>query len=217
VVERWLPALELADGCPQLLATVAEREGCWVWHVYEDLGDGNLAAQRLPWRLDAAVDFMAELHLRAARHPLVPEVRWRARDHGVHFFTSNVRDAVAALEGLATPPRDVPPTFGGARERLLQCLYALRDDAPRRVRLMEEAGGPDTLLHGDLWPKNVFVSATPAGPRPGSSTGITSVWPGELRRLHLPLSVGARRAAGRLRRYREAVERKGWRFPTTEP
>src|SRR2546426_2906310 len=33
---------------------------------------------------------------------------------------------------------------------LLQCLYALRDDAPRRVRLMEEAGGPDTLLHGDL-------------------------------------------------------------------
>src|SRR2546428_4621436 len=114
------------------------------------LGDGNLAAQRLPWRLDAAVDFMAELHLRAARHPLVPEVRWRARDHGVHFFTSNVRDAVAALEGLATPPRDVPPAFGGARERLLQCLYALRDDAPRRVRLMEEAGRPDPPAHRRL-------------------------------------------------------------------
>src|SRR5439155_1300362 len=115
--------------------------------------------------LEGAVDFVAELHLRGARHPLVPEVRWRARDHGVHFFTSNVRDAVAALEALVTPPRDVPEAFAGARERLLQCLYALRDDAPRRVRLMEEAGGPDTLLHGDLWPKNVFVSMTPAGPR----------------------------------------------------
>ncbi|HLB82958.1 MAG TPA: hypothetical protein VJJ54_07690, partial [Gemmatimonadales bacterium] len=64
VVERWLPALELGDGCPQLLAAVAEREGSWVWHVYEDLGDDNLARERLPWRLDAAVDFMAELHAR---------------------------------------------------------------------------------------------------------------------------------------------------------
>src|SRR5437762_10822529 len=65
VVERWLPALDLGDGCPQLLAAAAEREGSWVWHVYEDLGDGNLAAGRLPWRLDAAVDFMAALHVRA--------------------------------------------------------------------------------------------------------------------------------------------------------
>ena len=97
VVERWLPALDLGDGCPQLLAAAAEPEGCWVWHVYEDLGDGNLAGERLPWRLDAAVDFMAALHVRAARHALIPEARWRARDHGVHFFTANLRDAVAAL------------------------------------------------------------------------------------------------------------------------
>src|SRR2546430_13057809 len=41
VVERWLPALDLGDGCPQLLAAAAEREGSWVWHVYEDLGDGR--------------------------------------------------------------------------------------------------------------------------------------------------------------------------------
>src|SRR5256886_12941968 len=71
---------------------------------------------------------MAHLHVRAARHALIPEARWRARDHGVHFFTANLRDAVAALEALATPPRDVPLEFAGARERLLQCLYALRED-----------------------------------------------------------------------------------------
>src|SRR2546429_9965853 len=108
---------------------------------------------------------MAALDVRAARHALIPEARWRACDHGVLFFPANLRDAVAALEALATPPRDVPPAFAGARERLLQCLYALSDDAPRRLRLLEDAGGPDTPLHGDLWPKNVFVSMTPAGPR----------------------------------------------------
>jgi len=214
VVERWLPALDLGDGCPQLLAAVAEREGCWVWHVYEDLGDGNLAAERLPWRLDAAVDFMAQLHVRAAHHPLVPEVRWRARDHGVHFLRSNVQDAVAALEALVMPPRDVPPEFAGARERLLQCLYQLRDDLPQRIRLMEEAGGPDTLLHGDLWPKNVFVSMTPAGPRArlidwdhvGAGPASYDV------STFLYQSAPEERPAI-LRRYRETVERAGWRLP----
>ncbi len=214
VVERWLPALDLGDGCPQLLATVAEREGCWVWHVYEDLGDGNLAAERLPWRLDAAVDFMAQLHVRAARHPLVPEVRWRARDHGVHFFTANVRDAIVALEALATPPRDVPAEFAGARERLLQCLYRLRDDMPQRMRLMEAAGGPDTLLHGDLWPKNVFVSMTPAGPRARLiDWDHVGVGPASYDVSTFLYQSAPEERPAILRRYREAVERQGWRLP----
>jgi len=214
VVERWLPALDLADGCPQLLAAVAERQGSWMWHVYEDLGDGNLAAERLPWRLDAAVDFMAELHLRGAGHPLLPEARWRARDHGVHFFTANVHDAVAALEALVTPPRDVPPAFAGARERLLQCLYALRDDAPRRVRLMEEAGGPDTLLHGDLWPKNVFVSMTPAGPRARLiDWDHVGVGPASYDVSTFLYQSAPEERPAVLQRYREAVERQGWRLP----
>src|SRR5437660_1462050 len=105
LVERWLPALGLGDGCPRLVAAAAEREGRWVWHVYEDLGDESLAVQRVPQRLAAAVDFIAELHTRAAGHALLPEVRWRARDHGVHFFTANLGDAIGALEALATPAR----------------------------------------------------------------------------------------------------------------
>jgi len=214
VVERWLPALDLGDGCPQLLAAAAEPEGCWVWHVYEDLGDGNLAGERLPWRLDAAVDFMAHLHVRAARHALIPEARWRARDHGVHFFTANLRDAVAALEALATPPRDVPLEFAGARERLLQCLYALRDDAPRRVLLMEEAAGPDTLLHGDLWPKNVFVSMTPTGPRARLiDWDHVGVGPASYDVSTFLYQSAPDERPAVLRRYREAVERTGWRLP----
>src|SRR5919198_3327318 len=48
VAERWLPALGLGDRCPRLLAAAAARDGCWVWHVYEDLGQDNLAGQRQP-------------------------------------------------------------------------------------------------------------------------------------------------------------------------
>src|SRR2546422_10733610 len=89
VTERWLPAVGLGDHCPRLLAAAAEREGRWVWHIYEDLGEHHLAEQRQSWRLAAAVDFIAALHTRAASHPLIPEIRCRARDHGVPFFLSN--------------------------------------------------------------------------------------------------------------------------------
>src|SRR5437879_4777172 len=163
VVERWLPALDLGDGCPQLLAAAAEREGSWVWHVYEDLGDGNLAAERLPWRLDAAVDFMAELHLRAAGHPLLPEARWRARDHGVHFFTSNVRDAATLprgrrAEGLAAsrPRRTEPPVSHGG-VCALRPLRRLGGDGPaaRRRRVGHRRA------HGF----RALVPGAPAAPR----------------------------------------------------
>jgi Ser/Thr protein kinase RdoA (MazF antagonist) len=157
VAERWLPSFGLADRCPQIVGAAASKDGRWIWHLYEDLGHETLAVDRRPERLAAAIDVIAELHSRAASHPLLPEVRWRARDQGAHFFTANLRDAIAALEALARPPRGAPLAFAGVRERLLRQLDALREDAPRRVRAMEEAG-PETLLHGDLWPKNVFVS-----------------------------------------------------------
>src|ERR671937_2467324 len=62
VVERWLPALGLADRCPQLIAGAAQRDGCWVWHAYEDLGDETLNMRREPSRLAAAVTLIADLH-----------------------------------------------------------------------------------------------------------------------------------------------------------
>lgn len=214
VVERWLPAVGLGDGCPRLLGAVAERAGCWVWHVYEDLGDESLATRRLPARLGAAVDFIAELHIRAARHTILPEARWRARDHGVHFFTANLYDAIGALEALATPPREVPGEFAGARERLLRRLDGLREDAPRRIRVMEEAGGPETLLHGDLWPKNVFVSTHAHGARARlidwDHVGV-GPWSYDVSTFLYQSSPEERPAI--LQRYREAVDRAGWRFP----
>jgi len=215
VVERWLPALGFADRCPRLLGAAATRDGRWVWHVYEDLGHETLAVDRRPERLAAAVDFIAELHTHAAGHPFVPEVRWRARDQGVHFFTANLRDAIAALEALVTPPRDAPPTFAGARERLLHQLYLLREDAPRRVRAMEDAG-PETLLHGDLWPKNVFVSTTDGAQR-ARLIDWDHVGAGP---FSYDLSTFLYRSAAEerpwlLERYCAAAERAGRRLPGT--
>src|SRR5207244_3154439 len=133
VAERWLPALGLGDRCPRLLGAAAPRDGCSVWHVYEDLGHETLSVQRQPGRLAAAVDLIAELHTRAAVHPLVPEVRWRARDHGAHFFTSSLSDAISGLDALATCRREVPGGFHASRTRLRDRLERLLEDVPRRL------------------------------------------------------------------------------------
>ena len=217
VAERWLPAVGLGDRCPSLLGAAASRDGCWIWHIYEDLGDGSLATQRLPRRLAAAVDCVAALHTQAASHPLLPEVRWRARDLGAPFFTSNLRDAITTLEARAPLPRGAPREFASARARLLQRLHELLDDAPRRIRLLTEAGGPDTLLHGDLWPKNVFVSLSGDG-ADARLIDWDHVGAGP---FSYDLSTFLYRSSADerpdiLRRYSAAVERAGWRLPGHE-
>jgi len=215
VVERWLPAVGFGDRCPRLLGAAAPRDGRFIWHLYEDLGQETLATNRQPERLAAAIEFIAELHIRAAGHALLPEVRWRARDQGANFFTANLRDAIAMLEALATPPRAAPAAFAGARERLLEQLHHLSEDAPRRVRAMEEAG-PETLLHGDLWPKNVFVSMADGAMRT-RLIDWDHVGAGP---FSYDLSTFLYRSAAEerpllLERYRAATERAGRRLPGT--
>ncbi|TMB47278.1 MAG: DUF1679 domain-containing protein, partial [Deltaproteobacteria bacterium] len=161
VARRWLPAIGLGERCPRLLATAADRRGECVWHVYEDLGEGAVdAVHPDPARVRAVVDLIAELHTRAAGHALLPECRHFCGDLGAPFFAANVRDAIAVLEGLV-PPRVAPtPEQGALRGRLLLRLYRLRDELPGRVQRLETLGGPETLLHGDLWTTNTFVATT---------------------------------------------------------
>jgi thiamine kinase-like enzyme len=161
VMRRWLPAIGLGDRCSHLLASVADRRARWVWHIYEDLGDGTVdPASPDHSRVTAVVDLIAELHTRAARHAVLPECRHYCGDLGAAFFTRNVRDAISVLEDLV-PPR-VEPTMEQAalRDRLLRRLYGLHDELPERVRMLEALGGPDTLLHGDLWTGNALVATT---------------------------------------------------------
>src|SRR3989449_1429930 len=165
VAERWLPALGLGDRCARLLGTAAERRGDSVWHVYEDLGDETLATHPTPECVGATVDLVAELHTRAARHPVLPEVRRYVSNLGMEYFTANVRDAIAALEALAASGIEPPADHAQVASRLLERLYRLSADPFRRACVFEEAAGPDTLLHGDPWPVNAFVADTAAGPR----------------------------------------------------
>src|SRR5881396_1830851 len=60
-----------------------------------------------------------------------------------------------------SPPREQ----AGVTERLLERLVGLRADAARRAQVFEQAAGPDTLLHGDVWTINAFVIATAGGLR----------------------------------------------------
>jgi hypothetical protein len=148
LAECWLPALGLGDRCARLLGEAADRSGDCVWQIYEDLGPDTLAVRLDPERVRATVDLIAELHTRAARHVVLPEARRYAGSLGLPYFIANVRDAIAALEALAESGIEPP-----------------REYAPRRAHFFEEAAGPDTLLHGDLWPINVFVVATAQGLR----------------------------------------------------
>jgi len=217
VAERWLPALGLGDRCPRLLGAAAERSGSWIWHVYENLSGETLATDHQPERLNAAVDLLVALHTRAALHPMLPEIRWRTRDTGAHFFTANLRDAITLLEGLAAHSADGPPGFPAVRQRLLHRLEALQGDAPRRVGLLEEGAGRDTLLHGDLWPQNVFVTLSGDGPTARLiDWDHVSAGP-----VSYDLSTLLYRSPPKtrpfiLRRYREGAERAGWRLPGPE-
>ncbi len=219
VLRRWLPALGLGARAPRLLATAAERHGACVWHVYEDLGEGALDTPHSdPERVGAVVALIAELHTRAAGHALVPEWRHFCGNLGAPFFAANLRDAIAALEGLAPPRVEPTPEQGELRGRLLERLYRLRDELLERVQLLEVMGGPDTLLHGDLWTTNAFVAETPHGD--GLTARLIDWDHAAVGPVTYDLSTFLYRfpKAARpwiLEQYAHAVARAGWHLPPT--
>ncbi len=208
VARHWLPALGLGDRCPQLCVVAAERSGAWVWHVYEDIGDGAIDPAN-PDRpsVVAVVELLASLHSRGARHALLPGCRHICGDLGAPFFAANVRDAIAVLEPLAGAP---------VRGRLLQRLYRLRDEQPERARQIDSLGGPDTLLHGDLWTTNTFVAP---GQNGGGPTARLIDWDhAAVGPASYDLSTFLYRFAPAnrswiLEAYRRAVPPSGWTLP----
>jgi hypothetical protein len=161
LAERWLPAVGLSRCGPPLRGAAAEPDGRSVWHVYDDLGDCGLDERAPdPARVEAAVRLIARLHTGFAGHALLPECRLHGGDLGAAFYASSVRDAVHSLEALRPPVVDLSPERLAVRDRLRERLGRLLQEEPERVRLLREFGGPETLLHGDLWPKNVLVFST---------------------------------------------------------
>ncbi len=210
VAKRWLPAIGLSETGSPLLGSVADRSGVCVWHVYDDLGPHELDP-RDPSRehVRAAVELIARMHTRFAGHALLGEIRLHGGDFGIHFYESNVLDATYALEAWQPEiPQD------GLRDRLLGRLYKLRDALPQRAQALAELGGPETLLHGDLWAINVFVIPTAnglharlidwdhaaVGPASYDLSTFLLRFPPEHRQWILEL-------------YRQAVAEAGWQLP----
>lgn len=159
VAKRWLPAVGMGENGPALLGSIAEPGGSCVWHVYDDLGPCELDVTCIDReKVSAAIKLVARLHMQFARHGLLGEVRLHGGDLGIHFYAANVRDAIYALEAC-------PPSLEQAplRDDLLQRLSRLLQELPQRAQALETWGGPETLLHGDLWHINIFVIPTHNG------------------------------------------------------
>ena len=212
VARRWLPWLNLQHVGPALLGATAAEDVEWIWHVYEDLGDTTLDAYRADRDgVSAAVDLIADLHTRAAGHPVVAECRRDGHDLGMHFFINSVTDALSLLGSLEPPAVSPSSEQEQVRDRLRRRLDRLLADAPRRARVREEVGGPMTMLHGDLWTTNILLDSTGTGVR---LIDWDRVGAGP---FSYDLSILLYRFDGRdrewiLDRYRNAVAREGWRL-----
>jgi hypothetical protein len=215
LAERWLPAVGLEDLGPGLLAGAVDASGRHAWQIYEDWGDAGL--DRAPndrHRVRAGVRAIAELHLRFANHPLLGECRRVGGDLGRAFYGGNARDALRALEALVPSVAGLPERTALARERLMAQLHEMLAEESDRMGALEELGGPETLVHGDLWPTNVFVLAPGEGPRvrliDWDHVGVA--------RLSYDLSTLLMRLPSAQRpeilvNYEEAIATRGWRLP----
>jgi Phosphotransferase enzyme family len=211
VAQRWLPAVGLTQAGPPLLATVCMPDGGSVWHIYSDLGSRSLAEEMdRPESVAAAVRFVAELHQRFMCHPYLPEFRLYGGDLGAHFVDSNLRDAMLTLETIQKHPNTTEDN-SVIVDRLLDRISALMAELPSRLMIIKEFSGPETLLHGDLWPSNVFVSSdgqvrlidwdrTAAGPMAYDISTFILRFPPKQRAEIMDL-------------YREAVPPSTWEIP----
>jgi len=210
IEKRWLPAVGMSANGPSLLGRVVEPGGNCVWHVYDDLGPFELDVNRFDREsVGAATKLIARLHMQFARHPLLGEVRLHGCDLGIHFYDANVRDATYALEACQASPQQTP-----VLNHLLQRLSKLRKELPQRAQALKAWGGPETLLHGDLWSINVFVIPT----APGLHVRLidwdhASVGPASYDLSTFLLRLPSQERSWVLEVYREEMSRAGWCLP----
>jgi hypothetical protein len=212
--QRWLPGLGLPAIAPALLAAVAPPGVERVWHIYEDVGDVTLqdrAADRDS--VDATVAEIAALHVRGAGHALLSECRTEGEDFGIHYFLTRVGDARRLLDALRGDGRTRSRERRRVQDGLRRHLDALLLDTSRRLRIVREAGGTETVLHGDLWTTNVVV--TGAGARAAVRLidwDRAGAGPATYDLSTFLLRFPPLQRPGVLARYREAIGRAGWRI-----
>jgi hypothetical protein len=215
LAERWLPEVGLGQLGPGLLAQATEADGRRVWHVYRDWGDSGLdRAHGDSGRVRAAVEAVAALHLRFADHALLGEYRLWGGDLGMGFYGASARDGLRALEALVPPAVDLSARGRSGRERLTAELQSLLDQEGERAQEWEEQGGPETLVHGDLWTKNVCVSGDLRVRLIDWDHVAVSRFPYDLSTFLVRFPK--ERRPGVLSLYAKAVARNGWVLPGPE-
>jgi aminoglycoside phosphotransferase (APT) family kinase protein len=205
VAERWLPAVGLGDLCGPLLGAAATRDGEGVWLLHEYVPGRPLATDP-PVRaeVEAAIEAIARVHVAFAGHPLLPECRALGGDRGMNFYSAGLRDARIALRTVTAP------------DALMERLSRLERQEPERAAALAAAGGPETLVHGDLWPTNAIVRTD------GEAVGVrfvdwdeAAVGPAGFDLSTLLLRFDVSHRPWMLDAYRRAVGRlAGWDLPS---
>jgi|GEM_PF-1046165 aminoglycoside phosphotransferase (APT) family kinase protein len=164
VAQRWLPAAGLEQYGPPLLDVAAEIGGEVAWQLLDSVA-GRPPARERPVRAEiaATIEAIARVHTAFAGHLLLPECRLWGGDRGAHFYSTSVRDAKAALVAVRIERRDRAGRI--ARDALLERMGRLEEESSVRGAGLEASGGPETLLHGDLWTTNVIVVPLDEGVR----------------------------------------------------
>jgi aminoglycoside phosphotransferase (APT) family kinase protein len=122
----------------------------------------------------------------------------------MHFYSASLRDAAIAL-GTVTAP-----------DALKERLARLEQQEPERAAALAAAGGPETLVHGDLWPTNAIVRTD------GEAVGVhfvdwdeAAVGPAGFDLSTLLLRFDVSHRPWMLDAYRRAVGRlAGWDLPS---
>ncbi|SCL32263.1 Phosphotransferase enzyme family protein [Micromonospora rhizosphaerae] len=214
LVQRWLPAVGLADIGPSLLATVSDPAGDGAWSIYEGL-DGHILDQLHPdpEEVDRLVEVVASLHVRFARHPVIAEIRHHGAHLGYGAYVGHLNDAAQALTAVRSRSdvrAHLPSALLADLERV---VCRAREDAPSVLALLDRVGGPDTVLHGDLWPKNVMAGPGWLRLIDWDQLGVgPAIY--DLSTLLLRLPRGSRRPV--LDRYLGHIAAAGWPRPTVD-
>jgi hypothetical protein len=155
VAQRWLPAVGLERACPRVRSTASEPAAERIWQIYEDVGGETLNHFDPDMRcVELVVDLIAELHVRFAEHPLLAECRAQGEELGMSFFMSWVSSSLEHVQQIGSVRSD---QHAALRDRLLVRMERLNGEREQRAAVVQQCGGPPTLLHGDLWTSNTLV------------------------------------------------------------
>jgi Phosphotransferase enzyme family len=214
VVRRWLPAVGLEWACPGLRGVVRERSCAKVWHIYEDVAGSALADSLDPARVALVVDLLADLHTRFADHALLPQCMKYSEELGMGFFGVHVSRSIEALKSIGPLGRPLPSDQAELRDRLLHLVEGLDAERDERAWVREKHGGPNTLLHGDLWLSNTLVVRETDEVRAALiDWDHVGVGPVSYDLSTFLYRLAPEQRLSILARYRNAAARRGWQLP----